>query len=105
MLKDLDASEFQDASRTYLEPYLSVEAKGSPHFFDLPVVLVPPEAIDIENMGSGSEAAASAYKNEEWPEYRISLFDNEVCSFFLLMTCSHAVLRSQPTHHPLSDTL
>ena len=80
VLKELDANEFKDASRCYLEPYFDVEAKGSPQFFDLPVVLVPPEAIDIENMGSGSEAGASPAKNEEWPEYRISLFDDDVRS-------------------------
>lgn len=78
MLKDLDANDFQNASQSYLEPFLAVESKGSPHFFDLPVVLVPPEAMDMDNMGSGSENQSSASKCEEWPEYRISLFDNDV---------------------------
>ena len=106
-MKELDANEFKDASRNYLEPYFDVETKGSPQFFDLPVVLVPPEAIDIENMGSGSEAGASPAKNEEWPEYRISLFDNDVCPKFLLLAISRwliSIVRSQLILHYPSDT-
>lgn len=45
--------------------------------FDLPSVLVPPEVIELEVMSTESSEDAPI-KKEEWPEYMLRLFDNDV---------------------------
>lgn len=35
--------------------------------------------MDLENLEDGVDDNVPVLKNEEWPEYRIRLFDNEVC--------------------------
>ena len=45
--------------------------------FDLPSVLVPPEVIELEVLSTESSEDAPI-KKEEWPEYMLRLFDNDV---------------------------
>jgi len=48
--------------------------------FDLPSVLVPPEVIELEVLSPESSEDAPI-KKEEWPEYMLRLFDNDVRNF------------------------
>ena len=48
--------------------------------FDLPSVLVPPEVIELEVLSTESSEDAPI-KREEWPEYMLRLFDNDVLEF------------------------
>jgi nuclear cap-binding protein subunit 1 len=48
--------------------------------FDLPSVLVPPEVIELEVLSPESSEDAPI-KKEEWPEYMLRLFDNDVRDF------------------------
>jgi hypothetical protein len=48
--------------------------------FDLPSVLVPPEVIELEVLSTESSEDAPI-KREEWPEYMLRLFDNDVLKF------------------------
>lgn len=48
--------------------------------FTLPSLLVPPEAIELEGLSTELEDDAPV-KKEEWPEYFIHLFDNDVRPF------------------------
>jgi nuclear cap-binding protein subunit 1 len=45
--------------------------------FDLPSVLVPPEVIELEVLSPESSEDAPI-KKEEWPEFMLRLFDNDV---------------------------
>jgi nuclear cap-binding protein subunit 1 len=42
--------------------------------------LVPPEVIELDGMATDSSEDAQV-KKEEWPEYYIALFDNDVGVF------------------------
>ena len=53
------------------------EGESSP-YFDLPSVLVPPEVVELENLADGAVDNAPVQKSEEWPEYRVRIFDNDV---------------------------
>lgn len=77
VLKALDESNFSDSASSFLHPYAAKAEDPSP-YFDLPLVLVPPEAIELENLSGGADESATVPKNEEWPEYRVHLFDNDV---------------------------
>ncbi|KAH8102808.1 MIF4G like-domain-containing protein [Phellopilus nigrolimitatus] len=77
VLKVLDGSEFSDSTSSFVHPYTTKLEDFAP-FFDLPSVLVPPEVIELESLTDGAEDNAQVPKNEEWPEYRIRLFDNDV---------------------------
>ena len=48
--------------------------------FDLPSVLVPPEAIELEGL-SPETSEDAPIKKEEWPEYMLRLFDDDVRNF------------------------
>lgn len=45
--------------------------------YDLPVVLVPPEVIELDLLSANSEEETEARK-QEWPEFFIRLFGNDV---------------------------
>ena len=45
--------------------------------YDLPVVLVPPEVIELDSLSADAGEEAQARK-QEWPEFFIRLFSNEV---------------------------
>ena len=84
VLKTMNDTDFTDASTSFLHPYISFvkEDEDLTPYFDLPSVLVPPEVIELENLADGSVDNAPVQKNEEWPEYRLRIFDNDVSSLF-----------------------
>lgn len=70
------ASGFSSTSDSYPQPFVgAVALRDGQAPYELPSVLVPP---DVEfDTGSGDEAAG-VVKKEEWPEYHLRLFDNDV---------------------------
>ncbi|EJD00881.1 uncharacterized protein FOMMEDRAFT_157996 [Fomitiporia mediterranea MF3/22] len=77
VLKSLDENDFSDCDSSFLKPY-SVKSDDPAPYFDLPSVLVPPEAIELESLTGVAEDSAAVVKNEEWPEYRIRTFANDM---------------------------
>lgn len=75
-LKTLDLSDFVDVSDIFPQPYAAMSTSTIVPF-DLPSVLVPPEVIELEVMSTESSEDAPI-KKEEWPEYMLRLFDNDV---------------------------
>jgi nuclear cap-binding protein subunit 1 len=75
-LKTLDLSDFVHVSDIFPQPYASMSTSTIVPF-DLPSVLVPPEVIELEAMSTESSEDAPI-KKEEWPEYMLRLFDNDV---------------------------
>jgi nuclear cap-binding protein subunit 1 len=75
-LKTLDLSDFADVSDIFPQPYVAMSSSTMAPF-DLPSVLVPPEVIELEAMSTESSEDAPI-KKEEWPEYMLRLFDNDV---------------------------
>lgn len=75
-LKTLDTSDFVDVSGIFPQPYL-VMSTSTVVPFDLPSVLVPPEVIELEVLSAESSEDAPI-KREEWPEFMLRLFDNDV---------------------------
>jgi hypothetical protein len=78
VLKKLDESDFTEVLSSLPQPYASSVTEESSPYFDLPSVLVPPEVIELEGLGEGEDSAAGTPRQEEWPEYRLNLFDNDV---------------------------
>lgn len=79
MLKTLNSSDFENISNSFPQPYTDlVRLTAAP--FDLPSVLVPPEVIELDGLATDSSEDAQV-KKEEWPEYYIALFDNDVRLF------------------------
>lgn len=76
----MDKADFVESSTSFLHPYLELvkEDEDLTPYFDLPSVLVPPEVIELENLADGAVDNAPVQKNEEWPEYRVKIFDNDV---------------------------
>ncbi len=72
-LKTLDHSDFADVSCIFPQPYASMSTSAIIPF-DLPSVLVPPE-LEVLSTESSEDAPI---KKEEWPEYMLRLFDNDV---------------------------
>lgn len=50
--------------------------------YDLPLVLVPPEVIEMETLSTASEEVQ--IKKEDWPEFFIRLFPNDVGDLLLI---------------------
>ncbi|EPQ59678.1 hypothetical protein GLOTRDRAFT_71322 [Gloeophyllum trabeum ATCC 11539] len=78
VLKTLNASDFAETANSYPQPY--ADLPGLPEGaapFELPSVLVPPEIIELDGLAADTSEDAQV-KKEEWPEYYIRLFDNEV---------------------------
>lgn len=48
--------------------------------YDLPVVLVPPEVIELDSLSADTGEETQARK-QEWPEFFIRLFSNEVSHY------------------------
>ncbi|KAJ3783585.1 MIF4G like-domain-containing protein [Lentinula aff. detonsa] len=74
-LKALESSGFEGP---YPRPYSEYHPPDSSLFtpFSLPSVLVPPEVIELETLSS--EAEESEIKRQEWPEYFLRLFSDDV---------------------------
>lgn len=77
VLSALEKSDFAD-SGSNVQPYSSYKSDFSP-YFDLPSATVPPEAMELEALADGAEESAPTIKNDEWPEYRLRLFPDDVC--------------------------
>ena len=78
-LKALDVDDFAGVASVYPQPYSSIDTSAwRGEIYDLPSVLVPPDAIELEGLDSDSGEGA-VVKKEEWPDYFLTLFDNEVC--------------------------
>ncbi|THH11263.1 hypothetical protein EW145_g774 [Phellinidium pouzarii] len=77
ILKALDESGFSESASSFIHPY-DPKTEGFPPYFDLPSVLVPPEAMELETLTDGTDDNVPVLRNEEWPEYRLRLFDNNV---------------------------
>jgi nuclear cap-binding protein subunit 1 len=69
-----------ETANIYPQPYANYpdfDSVDSPEF-NLPSVLVAPEVIELDGLPAESEAEAQV-KKEEWPEFFLRLFDNDVC--------------------------
>lgn len=75
-LKTLELADFTDVSGIFPQPY-SALSTSTVVPFDLPSVLVPPEVIELEGLSPESSEDAPI-KREEWPEFMLRLFDNDV---------------------------
>ncbi|KAI9511289.1 MIF4G like-domain-containing protein [Russula earlei] len=75
-LKTLDLSDFIDVSGIFPQLYAAMSTSTVTPF-DLPSILVPPEVIELAVLASESSEDAPI-KKEEWPEYMLRLFDNDV---------------------------
>ncbi|TCD60345.1 hypothetical protein EIP91_010329 [Steccherinum ochraceum] len=73
-LEAMHRSGFQEALECFPRPYSDAAIDGSP-IFDLPSVLVPPEAIELEGISNDSEGVI---KKGDWAEFYVRIFDNEV---------------------------
>ncbi|KAL0575354.1 Nuclear cap-binding protein subunit 1 [Marasmius crinis-equi] len=76
-LKALDAADFDGP---YPRPYAEYPELDASTFtpFDLPSVLVTPEVIEIDGATETEEESTIQVKKEEWPEYYIRLFGDDV---------------------------
>ncbi|KZT12669.1 uncharacterized protein LAESUDRAFT_733291 [Laetiporus sulphureus 93-53] len=75
-LRTLRDSDFAQTPDSFPQPYLdSSEYNGVP--FDLPSLLVPPEVIELDGLTTDTGEDAQI-KKEEWPQYYIRIFDNDV---------------------------
>ena len=79
-MKTLNSQDFENLSDIFPQPYLDgLESVLPP--FDLPSVLVPPEVVEMDALGESSSEEAQV-RREEWPEYHLTLFDNDVIPLF-----------------------
>ncbi|KAJ7067892.1 MIF4G like-domain-containing protein [Mycena amicta] len=77
-LRVFDETDFAETASAFMQPYATCEDLD-PTFtpYNLPSVLVPPEVIELDSLSTDS-GEDTQIKKEEWPEYDIILFDNEV---------------------------
>ena len=78
-MRTLNSRDFANLSDVFPQPYLDGPESVLPPF-DLPSVLVPPEVVEMDSLGESSSEEVQV-KKEEWPEYHLTLFDNEVIAF------------------------
>ncbi|KAG6919498.1 hypothetical protein DXG01_005087 [Tephrocybe rancida] len=77
-LKTLVDADFAQIADSFPQPYLTLPKLEDRTPFDLPLVLVPPESdIELDGVSNNTEEAASV-KKDEWPEYFLRLFDNDI---------------------------
>ncbi|PFH50582.1 hypothetical protein AMATHDRAFT_144777 [Amanita thiersii Skay4041] len=77
-LKALNDSDFSETSNIIPQPYSDYPPLDpSLSQFNLPSVLVPPEVIELDGLSS-NPGEDIQLKKEEWPEYHIHFFDNEI---------------------------
>ncbi|KZT27073.1 hypothetical protein NEOLEDRAFT_1131600 [Neolentinus lepideus HHB14362 ss-1] len=78
VLKALNSTDFAESVNSYPQPYVDLpDLPDGAAVFELPSVLVPPEIIELDGLSADTGEEAQV-KKEEWPEYYIRLFDNEV---------------------------
>jgi nuclear cap-binding protein subunit 1 len=108
-LRQLNDSDFTETANIYPQPYAHypfLDSAESPEF-NLPSVLVAPEVIELDSLPAESEEEAPQVKKEEWPEFFLRLFDNDVrLIFYIASPWTHLLLfrRSHPTRTRLSGT-
>jgi nuclear cap-binding protein subunit 1 len=80
-LNTLNQSDFTETANCIPQPYTTHQdidpSVLSP--YQLPLVLVPPEVIEFDSM-SAESGEESQIKRDEWPEFFIRLFPNDVSS-------------------------
>lgn len=78
----LKESNFEETANCIPQPYQSYPELDSSIVvpYDLPLVLVPPEVIEMDSMSTDSGEDVQI-KKEEWPEFFVRVFANDV-SFF-----------------------
>ena len=74
-MRSLNSSDFEDAENLVPQPYKNYPTPDVMPY-DLPLVLVPPEVIEMETLSTASEEVQ--IKKEDWPEFFIRLFPNDV---------------------------
>ena len=77
MLKTLDLSNFIDVLGIFPQPYATMMSTSTVAPFDLSLVLMPLEVIELEVLSLESSEDVPI-KKEEWPEYMLRLSDNDV---------------------------
>lgn len=80
-MKTLNSQDFANLSDVFPQPYLDGPELELPPF-DLPSVLVPPEVVEMDTLDESSSEEAQV-RREEWPEYHLTLFDNDVIDSYL----------------------
>ncbi|KAF8966447.1 MIF4G like-domain-containing protein [Flammula alnicola] len=78
-LTALNQSDFKDTATCMPQPYTlypDIDTVVLKHY-DLPLVLVPPEVIELDSMSADS-SEESQVKKDEWPEFFMRLFQNDV---------------------------
>ena len=85
----LKASDFEETANCITQPYKNYADLDAFTVtpYDLPLVLVPPEVIEMDSLSveSGDE---TQIKKEDWPEFFVRLFPDEVChSVHLSLHC------------------
>ncbi|KAL0949059.1 hypothetical protein HGRIS_009157 [Hohenbuehelia grisea] len=78
-LKAAQGSDFKDTFDSFPRPYAGhPELDPSQHPpFEIPDVLVPPEVIEVDGLET-EEGEDAHVKKEEWPEYFVHLFDDDI---------------------------
>ena len=82
VLSALKESNFEDTANCIPQPYQSYPELDSSIVvpYDLPLVLVPPEVIEMDSMSTDSGEDVQI-KKEEWPEFFVRVFANDVSYF------------------------
>lgn len=78
-LTTLNQSDFKETANCFPQPYTTIvdsDATTS-KLYDLPSVLVPPEVIELDSM-SAESGEESQVKKDEWPEFFVRLFPDDV---------------------------
>ncbi|KAK7061285.1 nuclear cap-binding protein subunit 1 [Favolaschia claudopus] len=78
-LSAFNDSDFLATKSSFCQPYATYPELDSSLFtpFDLPSVLVAPEIIELDSL-SAESGEDSHVKKEEWPEYFLHIFENDI---------------------------
>lgn len=81
----LNQNDFNGITTCLPQPYKSFDDIDPSILarYDLPVVLVPPEVIELDSLSADAGEEMQARK-QEWPEFFIRLFSNEVSHYDVL---------------------
>jgi nuclear cap-binding protein subunit 1 len=82
----MSANDFIETDDSYPQPSSLSRLDESLSPFELPSILVPPDVIELELDGlavgdDGGDGAPPA-KKEEWPEFYVRLFENDVSTSY-----------------------
>ncbi|TFK28686.1 cap binding protein 80-PB [Coprinopsis marcescibilis] len=83
-LRKLDESDYVETGDCLPRPY-EIYVPFSPDVlrpYDLPLVLVPPEAIEMDALSPITAEGETPVKKDEWPEFFIRLFPSDVSPDF-----------------------